>query len=144
MNPEQLDTPEGWLRFSLLHTMCSAVVSKSAWIGTLSNWALGTTAVYVPELYLVAQTNAGALGAGHVNLAIVERIAAGGLVKGQIVRLYNLNPAGSGAFWIELYNRGAACEFDYQVVRDFIRSDRINRVDRHNDLCHAQEISKWT
>jgi hypothetical protein len=34
-----------------------------------------------PELYLVAQTNAGALGAGHVNLPIVERIAAGGLVR---------------------------------------------------------------
>jgi hypothetical protein len=48
MNPKELDTPEGWLRFSILHTMCSAVASKSAWIGTLSNWALGTTAVYVP------------------------------------------------------------------------------------------------
>jgi hypothetical protein len=31
-----------------------------------------------PELHLVAQTNAGALGEGHVNLLIVERIAAGG------------------------------------------------------------------
>jgi hypothetical protein len=48
MEPNEHDTPEGWLRFSLLHTMCSAVASKSAWIGTLSNWALGTTAVYVP------------------------------------------------------------------------------------------------
>lgn len=99
-----------------------------------------------PELYLVAQANAGALGAGQVNLPIVERIAVGGLVKGQIVRFYNLNPAGSGsgAFWIELYNRGDAYEFEYQVVRDFVRSERINRVDRHNDLCHAQEISKGT
>src|SRR5437016_5795081 len=47
MNPNELETAEGRLRFSLLQTMCRAVVSKSAWIGTLSNWALGTTAVYV-------------------------------------------------------------------------------------------------
>jgi hypothetical protein len=48
MKPNELDTPEGWLRFSLIHTMCSAAASQSASIGMLSNWALGTTAVYLP------------------------------------------------------------------------------------------------
>jgi hypothetical protein len=48
MKPSELDTPEGWLRFNLLHTMCCAAASQSASIGVLSNWALGTTAVYLP------------------------------------------------------------------------------------------------
>jgi hypothetical protein len=47
MNLNELETAEGRLRFSLLHTMCRAVLSRSAWIGTLSNWALATTAGYV-------------------------------------------------------------------------------------------------
>jgi hypothetical protein len=96
--------------------------------------------------YFVAKLNAGALGAGHLQLSIAERISAGGLVKGYVVRLYNLNPAvrGSRAFWIDLYNRGDAYEFEYQVVCDFVRSEGINRFDRQNNLCHDQEISKGT
>ena len=60
----------------------------------------------------------------------------------QSMRLYNLNPAWGGsssAFRIVLNNGGDAYEFEYQVVRDFVRSERIDRVDQRNDLCHDPE-----
>jgi hypothetical protein len=47
MTPNELDTPEGWLRFRLLHTQCARPWGAKA-RGLLSNWTLGTAAVYVP------------------------------------------------------------------------------------------------
>jgi hypothetical protein len=104
--------------------------------------ALSGASASHPELYLVAQTNAGAFGAGHLNLAIVEEIPAPRLMDDQSMRLYNLNPAwGSGSvFWIDLCNRGDADELEDQVVRGFVRSERINRADHHCDLGHDAEI----
>jgi hypothetical protein len=55
MNLNELETAEGRLRFHLLQTMCRAIVSKSAWIGTLSNWALATTAGYVSLMIISIQ-----------------------------------------------------------------------------------------
>jgi hypothetical protein len=94
---------------------------------------------------LVTKTNACAFGARHLHLAIFEQIPARRLMDDQGMRLYNLNPAwgGSSAFRIVLNNGGDAYEFEYQVVRDFVRSELINRVDQHNDLCHnARNIKK--
>ena len=50
---------------------------------------------------------------------------------------------GSSAFRIVLNNGGDAYEFEYQVVRDFVRGERIDRVDQHNgSLPRPREISK--
>jgi hypothetical protein len=95
-----------------------------------------------PELYLVPQANAGTFGEGHLNLAIVEQIPARRLMDDQSVRLYNLNPAwgGSSVFWIDLYDRGDADEFEDQVARGFVWCERINRADHHCDLGHDGRI----
>jgi hypothetical protein len=99
-----------------------------------------------PELYFVAQTHAGALSAGHMNLAIFEQVPARRLMDDQGMGLYNLNPArgGSSAFRILLNNGGDAYEFEYQIIGDFVGRKRINRIDQHFDVCHALEISKGT
>jgi len=62
----------------------------------------------------------------------------------QGVRLYNFNPAwgGGSAFRVVLNNGGDAYEFEYQIIGDFVGRERINRIDQHFDVCHAQEISK--
>jgi hypothetical protein len=62
--------------------------------------------------------NAGALGAGHLNLAIVEQIPAGRVMNGQIVWLYDLNPTGGGCgvFRIDLNKRGDIYQLENQVV----------------------------
>jgi hypothetical protein len=59
----------------------------------------------------------------------------------QSMRLYNLNPArgGSSVFGIDLNNGGNADKLEDQVVRGFVWCERINRVDRHDDLCHDPE-----
>ena len=44
-----------------------------------------------PSPNFVTKTNASALGAGHLNLAIGEHVPAAGLMLGQIVRLNNFN-----------------------------------------------------
>ena len=79
-----------------------------------------------------------------MNLAIPENIPARRLMEDQGMRLYNLNPArgGSSAFRILLDNGGNAYEFEYQIIRDFVRRKRINRIDQHFDVCHGREISK--
>jgi hypothetical protein len=61
---------------------------------------------------LDAQTNAGTVGAGHMNLAIFEQVPARRLMNDQGMRLYNLNHArgGSSAFRILLNNCGNAYE----------------------------------
>ena len=60
------------------------------------------------------------------------------------MRLYNLNPArcGCSAFRILLNNGGNAYKFEYQIIGDFVRRERINRIDQHFDVCHARAISK--
>jgi hypothetical protein len=47
VDPKEFDTPEGRLRFQILREMFRALASHSGWIHTVSNWALGTTGVYV-------------------------------------------------------------------------------------------------
>jgi hypothetical protein len=47
MNPTELETPEGQVRWRVLRTMFQALASQANWIGTLSNWALGTTGIYI-------------------------------------------------------------------------------------------------
>jgi len=37
-----------------------------------------------------------------------------------------------------LNDGGDAHEFEHQVVRDFVRSERINLADQHDDLCHDE------
>ena len=98
-----------------------------------------------PGPYFVTKTNPGAFGAGHLNLAIVEQITARRLVDGQVVRLYNLNATrgGTSAFRINLYHRGDAYQLEYQVVRHFVRSEWINRVDHYCDLGHDRSQSEW-
>jgi hypothetical protein len=63
-------------------------------------------------------------------------------MEDQSMRLYNLNPArgGSSVFRIVLNNGGKADEFEDQVARGFVRSERINRADHHCDLRHDAEI----
>ena len=84
-----------------------------------------------PECYSEPKANSRAFGAGHLDLAIVEHIPAAGLVFGQIVRLDNLNPAGAdfAAFQIVLNGGGDVHELEHQVVREFVRSQGINRRD---------------
>ena len=62
--------------------------------------------------------NAGALGAGHLNLPIVEQIPAGRLMNSQIVRLYDLNSTdgGCGTFRIDFNKRVDVHELENQVV----------------------------
>lgn len=47
MSPTEFDSAEGRLRFQILREMFRALASHSGWIHTVSNWALGTTGVYV-------------------------------------------------------------------------------------------------
>jgi hypothetical protein len=47
MNPAEFETPEGQARWRILRAMLQALASQANWVGTLSNWALGTTGVYV-------------------------------------------------------------------------------------------------
>ena len=47
MNPAEFDTPEGQSRWRILRTMFLGLASQAHWIGTLSNWALGTAGVYI-------------------------------------------------------------------------------------------------
>jgi hypothetical protein len=91
---------------------------------------------------LLSETNSGALGTGHLNLAVVEDIPAGGLVRGQIVRFYNLNPADvcSNVFRIDFDKGGNVYKLENQIVRDFVRSQQINRIDQHKDLCHDGKV----
>jgi hypothetical protein len=77
-----------------------------------------------PKSNLLSETNSGALGTRHLDLAVVEDIPAGGLVRGQIVRFYNLNPADvcSNVFRIDFNKRGNVYKLENQIVRDFVRS----------------------
>jgi hypothetical protein len=70
------------------------------------------------QSYFVAQMNAGAFGAGHLNLPIIEQISAGRLMNSQIVRLYDLNPTGGGCdtFRIDFNKRVDVHELENQVV----------------------------
>ena len=47
MDPKEFDTPVGRLRFQILRELFRGLASHSGWIHTVSNWALGTTGVYV-------------------------------------------------------------------------------------------------
>jgi hypothetical protein len=47
VDPREFDTPEGRLRFQILRELFRTLASHSGWIHTVSNWALGTTGVYV-------------------------------------------------------------------------------------------------
>jgi hypothetical protein len=47
MDPAEFDTPEGQVRWRILRAMFQAAASQAHWIGTLSNWALGTTGIYI-------------------------------------------------------------------------------------------------
>ena len=95
-----------------------------------------------PKSNLLSETNAGALGTGHLNLAVVEDIPAGGLVRGQIVRFYNLNPADvcSNVFRIDFNKGGNVYKLEDQIIRDFVWSQQINRIDQHKDLCHDTKV----
>src|ERR1700722_2269499 len=97
-----------------------------------------------PGPYFVTKTNASALGAGHLNLAISEQVPGAGLMLGQTVRFNDLNPTSgcSNPFRIDLDKGGDVYQFEDQIVRGFVRSERINRVDQHNDLCHGIKVSK--
>jgi hypothetical protein len=55
--------------------------------------------------------NVGALGAGHLNLAIFERIPARRLMDDQGTRLYNLNPARGGRTAFQIVFRRLASLF---------------------------------
>jgi hypothetical protein len=46
-DPAEFDTPEGQVRWRILRAMFQALASQAHWIGTLSNWALGTTGIYI-------------------------------------------------------------------------------------------------
>jgi hypothetical protein len=92
--------------------------------------------------YFVAKLNAGASGASHLNLAIVEQIATTGLMFGQVMRLQDLDPAGrgGGTFRVGFNKRGNVYELEHQVIRDFVGRQRIDRVDQHCYLCHSPKI----
>jgi hypothetical protein len=47
MNPAEFETVEGQARWRLLRAMFQAAASQAHWTGTLSNWALGTTGIYI-------------------------------------------------------------------------------------------------
>lgn len=47
VDPKELETAEGQVRFRILREMFRALAAHSGWIHTVSNWALGTTGVYV-------------------------------------------------------------------------------------------------
>ncbi|MGA8482628.1 MAG: hypothetical protein WB696_32045, partial [Chthoniobacterales bacterium] len=47
MNPAEFETVEGQARWRILRAMFQAAASQAHWIGTLSNWALGTTGIYI-------------------------------------------------------------------------------------------------
>lgn len=47
MDPAEIERPEGNVRWRILRAMFQALASQANWVGTLSNWALGTTGVYV-------------------------------------------------------------------------------------------------
>ena len=47
MDPKEVNTPEGEMRFLMLREMFRAVALQSGWIHTVSNWALGTTGAYM-------------------------------------------------------------------------------------------------
>jgi hypothetical protein len=68
----------------------------------------------------------------------------GRLLDAQVMRLYNLNPArgGTSAFPIVFNNCGDVHELGHQVVRRFVRSERLNRVEQHDELCHGARIIK--
>src|ERR1700732_4785509 len=102
----------------------------------------GDPSVDHPKPNLLSETNSGALGTGHLHLAVVEDIPAGGLVRGQIVRFYNLNPADvcSNVFRIDFNKGGNVYKLENQIVRDFVRSQQINRIDQHKDLCHDGKV----
>jgi hypothetical protein len=70
------------------------------------------------QSYFVAKMNAGASGADHLNLSVVEQVPAGRLMNSQIMRLYDLNPTGggSGTFRIDLNKRGDVYQLENQVV----------------------------
>jgi hypothetical protein len=66
-------------------------------------------------------------------------------VDGQFVRLDNVYSArdGTSVFRIVLNNGGDIHEVEHQIVRRFVRSERVNRVDHHNDFCHdARSINR--
>jgi len=84
-----------------------------------------------PKFYFLPKSNLCALRAGHLDMAIGEYIPAGGLVFDQVMRLNDLNPAGIGSsvFWIIRNEGGDVHELKHQIVRNFERSERINRDD---------------
>jgi hypothetical protein len=47
VDPKEVNTPEGEMRFLMLREMFRAVALQGAWIHTVSNWALGTTGAYM-------------------------------------------------------------------------------------------------
>ena len=47
MKPTEFETVEGQTRWRILRAMFQALASQAHWIGVLSNWALGTTGVYI-------------------------------------------------------------------------------------------------
>jgi hypothetical protein len=50
VDPKEVDTPEGEMRFFMLREMFRVVASHNGWIHTVSNWALGTTGAYMTVL----------------------------------------------------------------------------------------------
>jgi hypothetical protein len=47
MDPKELATPEGRLRYQILREMFLAVAAQSGWTSTISNLAMGVTGAYV-------------------------------------------------------------------------------------------------
>jgi hypothetical protein len=47
MDPTEFETVEGQARWRILRAMFHAAASQAHWIGTLSNWAPGTTGVFL-------------------------------------------------------------------------------------------------
>jgi hypothetical protein len=45
--PAEFETVEGQVRWRILRAMFQAAASQAHWIGTLSNWTLGTTGIYI-------------------------------------------------------------------------------------------------
>jgi hypothetical protein len=66
----------------------------------------------------------------------------GRLVDRQIVRFNNLNSArgGTSVFRMVLNNCGNIQEVEHQIDKRFVRSERVDRVDHHDDLLPRREI----
>jgi hypothetical protein len=50
MDPKEVESPEGRLRFNILRAMFRAVAAESGWIEPISNWTLGAAGGYVALL----------------------------------------------------------------------------------------------